>query len=90
MSWVTVMSTGQCSGCDLAVSHCGNSCVPPVEGGEVLFIGTGRDNDADGGVIGLSYSAHPTAEAELKKVTGRSIRHHDQHTTPAGRMISTN
>jgi molybdopterin synthase catalytic subunit len=35
----------------------------------VLFIGTVRDNDAEKGVTGLGYSAHPSAEAELRKVT---------------------
>jgi molybdopterin synthase catalytic subunit len=33
-----------------------------------LFAGTVRDNDHDHGVTGLSYSAHPTAEAELRQV----------------------
>ncbi len=40
----------------------------PAAGGEVLFVGTVRDNDADKGVSALSYSAHPSAEAELRKV----------------------
>jgi molybdopterin synthase catalytic subunit len=53
----------------LRVDEVRNAIADPAAGGEVLFIGAVRDNDADKGVIGLSYSAHPTAEAELKKVT---------------------
>ena len=34
----------------------------------MLFIGTVRDNDADRGVTALSYTAHPSAEAELRRV----------------------
>jgi molybdopterin synthase catalytic subunit len=53
----------------LSADEVRNAIADPAAGGEVLFIGTVRDNDADKGVIGLSYSAHPTAEAELKRVT---------------------
>ena len=37
-------------------------------GGIVLFAGAVRDNDHDRGVSGLSYTAHPSAEAELRRV----------------------
>jgi molybdopterin synthase catalytic subunit len=53
----------------LSVDEVRDAIADPAAGGEVLFVGTVRDNDADKGVIGLSYSAHPTAEAELRKVT---------------------
>ena len=53
----------------LSVDEVRQRIADPAAGGEVLFIGTVRDNDADKGVIGLGYSAHPTAEAELRKVT---------------------
>jgi molybdopterin synthase catalytic subunit len=53
----------------LSVDEVRNAIADPTAGGEVLFVGTVRDNDADKGVTGLSYSAHPTAEAELRKVT---------------------
>jgi molybdopterin synthase catalytic subunit len=52
----------------LSVDEVRNAIADPAAGGEVLFIGTVRDNDADKGVTALSYSAHPTAEAELRKV----------------------
>jgi molybdopterin synthase catalytic subunit len=39
-------------------------------GGTTLFVGTVRDHDGrpDAAVTGLSYSAHPTAGAELRRV----------------------
>jgi molybdopterin synthase catalytic subunit len=37
-------------------------------GGTALFVGTVRDHDEGHGVEALSYSAHPTAEAELRRV----------------------
>ena len=52
----------------LSVDEVRNAIADPAAGGEVLFVGTVRDNDADRGVIGLSYSAHPSAEAELRRV----------------------
>ena len=53
----------------LSVDEVRNAIADPAAGGEVLFIGTVRDNDTDKGVTGLGYSAHPTAEAELRRVT---------------------
>ena len=53
----------------LSVDEVRNAIADPAAGGEVLFVGTVRDNDAEKGVIGLAYSAHPSAEAELRKVT---------------------
>jgi molybdopterin synthase catalytic subunit len=40
----------------------------PAAGGIALFAGAVRDNDHDQRVTGLSYSAHPSAEAELRRV----------------------
>ncbi|WUV73336.1 molybdenum cofactor biosynthesis protein MoaE [Streptomyces sp. NBC_01477] len=39
-------------------------------GGSTLFVGTVRDHDGTSGaaVTGLSYSAHPSAEEELRRV----------------------
>ncbi|MEU3354072.1 molybdenum cofactor biosynthesis protein MoaE [Streptomyces sp. NPDC037389] len=37
-------------------------------GGTALFVGTVRDHDGGADVTGLGYSAHPTAEAELRRV----------------------
>ena len=53
---------------DLSVDEVRSAIADPAAGGEVLFVGTVRDNDADKGVTALSYTAHPSAEAELRKV----------------------
>jgi len=37
-------------------------------GGTALFVGTVRDHDGGADVDGLGYSAHPSAEAELRRV----------------------
>ncbi|WP_431042328.1 molybdenum cofactor biosynthesis protein MoaE [Streptomyces sp. P1-3] len=37
-------------------------------GGTALFVGTVRDHDGGADVAALGYSAHPTAEAELRRV----------------------
>jgi molybdopterin synthase catalytic subunit len=53
----------------LSVDEVRSAIADPAAGGEVLFIGAVRNNDADKGVTGLGYSAHPSAEAELRRVT---------------------
>lgn len=40
----------------------------PGAGGTALFIGTVREEDHGRAVTALSYSAHPRAEAELRRV----------------------
>ena len=52
----------------LSVDEVRAAIADPAAGGEVLFVGTVRDNDGNRGVTGLSYSAHPSAEAELRRV----------------------
>ncbi len=37
-------------------------------GGTALFVGTVRDHDGGADVARLGYSAHPTAEAELRRI----------------------
>ncbi len=53
---------------ELSVEEVRAAVADPAAGGEALFVGTVRDNDADRGVTALSYSAHPSAEAELRRV----------------------
>jgi molybdopterin synthase catalytic subunit len=40
----------------------------PAAGGVALFAGTVRDHDGGRGVVRLSYTAHPTAAAEMSRV----------------------
>lgn len=46
-------------------------------GGVTLFIGNVRDNDEDKSVLGLEYSAHPTALEQLRAVAERVAERHD-------------
>jgi molybdopterin synthase catalytic subunit len=61
---------------ELSVDEVRAAVADPAAGGIVLFLGAVRDNDADRGVTGLSYSAHPTAEAELRRVTEEIVAKH--------------
>jgi molybdopterin synthase catalytic subunit len=60
----------------LSVDEVRAAIADPAAGGEVLFVGTVRDHDADRGVTGLSYSAHPSAEAELRRVAESIVAKH--------------
>ncbi len=53
---------------ELSVDEVRAAVAGPGAGGIALFAGAVRDTDHDQGVTGLSYSAHPTAEAELRRV----------------------
>jgi len=53
---------------ELSVDEVRAAVAGPGAGGIALFAGTVRDTDHDQGVTGLSYSAHPSAAAELRRV----------------------
>ena len=53
---------------ELSVDEVRNAVADPGAGGIALFAGAVRDSDHDRGVTGLSYTAHPSAEAELRRV----------------------
>ncbi len=53
---------------ELSVDEVRAAVADPAAGGIALFAGAVRDSDHDQGVSGLSYSAHPTAAAELRRV----------------------
>jgi molybdopterin synthase catalytic subunit len=53
---------------ELSVDEVLAAVADPAAGGITLFVGTVRENDSDRGVAGLGYSAHPSAEAELRRV----------------------
>ena len=46
-------------------------------GGVTLFVGRVRDHDHGSGVLGLDYSAHPTAAATLRAVCERIAEQYD-------------
>ena len=53
---------------ELSLDEVRAAVADPAAGGIALFAGAVRDSDDDRGVSGLSYSAHPSAEAELRRV----------------------
>ena len=54
--------------CELSVDEVRAAVADPGAGGLALFVGAVRDTDHDRDVTALSYSAHPSAEAELRRV----------------------
>jgi molybdopterin synthase catalytic subunit len=55
---------------ELSVDEVRAAVADPAAGGIALFAGAVRDSDHDRGVTGLSYSAHPSATDELRRVAG--------------------
>ena len=53
---------------ELSVDEVRAAVADPAAGGIALFAGAVRDSDHDRGVTGLSYSAHPSATDELRRV----------------------
>lgn len=55
----------------LSVDEVRDAASDPAAGALAVFIGTVRDHDHGRGVTALSYSAHPTAQAELARVADK-------------------
>jgi molybdopterin synthase catalytic subunit len=53
---------------ELSLDEARAAVADPAAGGIALFAGAVRDSDHDRGVSGLSYSAHPSAVDELRRV----------------------
>jgi molybdopterin synthase catalytic subunit len=53
---------------ELSLDEVRAAVADPAAGGIALFAGAVRDSDHDRGVTGLSYSAHPSAADELRRV----------------------
>jgi molybdopterin synthase catalytic subunit len=54
-----------------------------ASGGLTLFVGRVRDHDHGLGVLGLDYTAHPTALDALRRVCDRVAEEHDVHALAA-------
>jgi len=65
---VNVVRLAELRDTPLSVDEVRAAVTDPGAGGIVLFVGTVRDNDGTRGVTRLSYSAHPSAVAELRTV----------------------
>jgi molybdopterin synthase catalytic subunit len=60
----------------LSIDEVRAAAADPAAGALVLFLGTVRDHDHGRGVTGLSYSAHPSAAAELARVAEKIAASH--------------
>jgi molybdopterin synthase catalytic subunit len=65
---VTVVRLTEVRSEPLSVDEVQAAASDPAAGALALFIGTVRDHDHGRGVTALSYSAHPSAAAELGRV----------------------
>jgi len=61
----------------LEVAEVMAAVVDPRAGGVDVFVGTVRDHDHGQGVVGLEYSAHPSALATLRDLVDRIAGEHD-------------
>jgi molybdopterin synthase catalytic subunit len=60
----------------LSVDEIQAAAADPAAGAVVVFIGAVRDHDHGHGVTALSYSAHPSAAAELHRVAEKIAASH--------------
>jgi molybdopterin synthase catalytic subunit len=65
---VNVVRLAELRAAPFSVDEVREAASDPTAGAIVLFIGTVRDHDHGRAVTALSYSAHPSAEAELTRV----------------------
>jgi molybdopterin synthase catalytic subunit len=65
---VTVIRLAEMRSVQLSVDEVRAAAADPAAGAMALFLGVIRDHDHGRGVTGLSYSAHPSAAAELGRV----------------------
>ncbi len=60
----------------LSVDEVHAAVTDPAAGGIALFVGAVRDHDQGSDVVSLSYSAHPSAAAELRRVAEKIAASH--------------
>jgi molybdopterin synthase catalytic subunit len=65
---VETIRLAEIRGTALSVDEVLSAVSDPAAGGISLFVGTVRDHDQGEDVVRLSYSAHPSAAAELRRV----------------------
>jgi molybdopterin synthase catalytic subunit len=68
---VNVVRLAEVRDTQLSVDEVRVAVMDPGAGGIALFAGAVRDHDDDRSVTGLSYSAHPSAADELRRVAER-------------------
>jgi molybdopterin synthase catalytic subunit len=70
---VNVIRLAELRDTELSVDEVRAAVADPAAGGIALFAGTVRDHDQGRGVTRLSYSAHPSAAAELRTVAEKVV-----------------
>jgi molybdopterin synthase catalytic subunit len=70
---VTVIRMTELRSEPLSVDEIRAAAADPAVGAIAMFIGTVRDHDHGRGVSALSYSAHPSAAAELGRVAEKIV-----------------
>jgi molybdopterin synthase catalytic subunit len=73
---VTVIRMTELRAEPLSVDEILGAAADPAAGAVAVFIGAVRDHDHGRGVTALSYSAHPSAEAELGRVAEKIAASH--------------
>jgi molybdopterin synthase catalytic subunit len=68
MDMVDIVRLAELRETPLSVDEVLSAVSDPAAGGIALFVGTVRDNDHDREVVRLGYTAHPSAEAEMRRV----------------------
>ena len=70
---VTVIRMTELRADPLSVDEVRAAAADPAAGGVVVFVGAVRDHDGGRGVTALSYTAHPSAAAELGRVAEKVV-----------------
>jgi molybdopterin synthase catalytic subunit len=73
----------------LDVSEVVSALDDDASGGLTLFVGRVRDHDGGKGVVGLDYTAHPTALDRLREVCDRVAAEYDVHGVAAVHRIGS-
>jgi molybdopterin synthase catalytic subunit len=73
---VSVIRLAELRRTPLSVDEVRAAVMDPAAGGVALFAGAVRDHDHDRAVTALSYTAHPSAAAELRRVAERVAGRH--------------
>ena len=77
MTRVNVIRLAELRDTPLSVDEIRGAIADPAAGGIALFAGAVRDHDHGRAVTALSYTAHPSAAAELRRVAERIAERFD-------------
>ncbi|MFC4560432.1 molybdenum cofactor biosynthesis protein MoaE [Nocardiopsis mangrovi] len=72
----------------LAIDDVVSAVDDPRAGGTAFFVGTVRDHDHGRGVTALSYSAHPRAEADMRRVMEKIVADTSRDGRPVWRVAA--